>query len=362
MRLKLLFLCKRRPMSRDLVTSPYGRFFYLPKFLAERGHQVCLMLLDYENGEPLDLYRDGIHWISVPLSLRDPAAYVRSLQQLCRSFRPDWITGFSDTYYGILAERYAQKFATRSCIDAYDNYESYMPWMKPLHLLWRRALSRADLVTAAGPNLLHLMSRRRNGKAACVVPMSADPMGFTPMDRDACRQKLNLPHDRKFVGYCGSTHRNRGVEVLFDACEMLQERYPGVSLLISGRSWKDVAIPESAFHLGYVPDEQMPLVLNSMDVLTVINRASKFGNYSYPVKLYEAMSCNIPVVVTETPATSWILENYNDCLIPPSDASALCASLEQSLERGRVNYGKVPDWQSGCTLFEKALLESVQIP
>lgn len=44
-----------------------------------------------------------------------------------------------------------------SCIDAYDNYESYIPWLKLLHVLKRRALSRADLITAAGPNLLKQM-------------------------------------------------------------------------------------------------------------------------------------------------------------------------------------------------------------
>ena len=356
MPLKLLFLCKRRPMGRDLVTVPYGRFFYLPKYLAERGHEVCLLLLDYENGAPLDLRRDGIRWISVPLSLRDPAAYIRHLRQLCGSFRPDWITGFSDTYYGILAVRYARKFAARSCIDAYDNYESYMPLMKPLHLLWRKALSGADLVTAAGPGLLQHMSRRRNGKAACVVPMSADPVGYMPMDPTDCRRQMNLPDDMKYVGYCGSMHRNRGVQVLFDAVEMLQARRPDTRLLVSGRSWKNVAIPASACHLGYIPDEQMPVLLNCMDLLTVLNRATSFGNFSYPVKLYEAMSCHVPVVATQTPATRWILRDHPDCLVPPADPEALCYRMEQCLQQGRVNYGEVRDWQYGGALLEQALL------
>lgn len=35
-------------MGRDLVASPYGRFLYLPKLLAERGHDVCIVLLDDE--------------------------------------------------------------------------------------------------------------------------------------------------------------------------------------------------------------------------------------------------------------------------------------------------------------------------
>lgn len=343
-------------MDRDLVDRPYGRFFYLPKYLAERGHEVCLLLLDYANGEPLDMERDGMRWISESLARRTPVAYLRRLEQLCGAFRPDWITGFSDTYYGILAVRYARKFAARSCIDAYDNYESYIPAMKPLHWLWRRALSRADLVTAAGPALLEYMSRGRKGRAACVIPMSADPVGFKPMDRRFCREQLRLPVDRRFVGYCGSAHRNRGVDVLFEACDLLQKRYPDVRLLISGRSWKDVVIPESAYRLGYVTDEQMPAVLNSMDVLTVINRDSSFGNFSYPVKLYEAMSCRIPVVATETPATRWILQDARDCLVPPSDAPALCARLEQSLEPGCRDYGRQGDWRAGAGLLEQALL------
>ena len=138
---------------------------------------------------------------------------------------------------------------------------------------------------------------------------------------------------------------------------MLQERYPGASLLVSGRSWKDVAIPESAFQLGYVPDEQMPTVLNSMDVLTVINRTTSFGNFSHPVKLYEAMSCKIPVVVTETPATRWIMQDYSDCLVSPSDASALYMKLAQSLERGRTDYGDPGNWQTGAGLLEQAMLD-----
>ena len=32
-------------MGKDLLESPYGRFYYLPELLAERGHDVSVLLL-----------------------------------------------------------------------------------------------------------------------------------------------------------------------------------------------------------------------------------------------------------------------------------------------------------------------------
>jgi glycosyltransferase involved in cell wall biosynthesis len=347
-------------MGRDLVTKPYGRFYYLPRYLAERGHEVTLLLLDYRNGAPVDMHRDGIRWISEPLSPRNPAHYLARLRQLLQAGRPDWVIGLSDIYFGILAQHYGQRYGIRSCIDAYDNYESYIPWLKPLHGLWRRALSRADLVTAAGPDLAQFMSRQRNGRPAVVVPMAADPVGFIPMDQMDCRSQMGLPVEGRLIGYCGSLHKSRGVDILFEAFERLRQTHPDVGLVLSGRQWGDVPVPESVCSLGYIEDEKMPLLFNCMDALAVVNRDSAFGRYSHPVKLYEAMSCQVPVVVTSTAASKWILRDNPELLIPSSDAGALSNSLAAALNRGRIAYPNVPDWQSVCDVFERALQEPVQ--
>jgi glycosyltransferase involved in cell wall biosynthesis len=347
-------------MGRDLVSRPYGRFYYLPRYLAERGHEVTLLLLNYNNEEQVDGYHEGIRWISESLDLKSPGRYLRRLQQLLVADRPDWMAGLSDTYFGILAQHYGYKHGVRSCIDAYDNYESYIPWLKPLHILWRRALSRADLVTAAGPDLLKHMSQRRSGGAGVVVPMAADPIGFRPVNQAECRSRMGLPVEGQLIGYCGSLHKSRGVEVLFEAYDRLRQSIPDVRLVLSGRQWGNVTVPESACSLGYIEDDKMPLLLNCMDVLAVINRDSAFGRYSHPVKLYEAMACQVPAVVTATAATRWILGGYPELLAPPSDAGALADSLAAALHRGRIAYPGVPDWRSACDVFERALQYPMQ--
>ena len=354
--MKILFLCKRRPMGRDLVSRPYGRFFHLPYYLAKCGHEVYILLLDYSGGKPLELDAHGMHWESVPLTLRRPGLYVSRINQLVEEFRPDWLIGLSDTYYGILAQRIGKQRGTLTALDAYDNYESYIPWLKPLHWLWRSALCKADLVTAAGPGLLALMAAGRRGKSSAVVPMAPDPIGFKPLDREVCRRQFGLPTDSPLIGYCGSLHKNRGVEVLFAAIEKLQEHVPDIILVHSGRILMNLRLPAFVRSLGYIEDQKMPALLNSMNILTVINRDSAFGNHSYPVKLYEAMNCGVPVVASRTPATEWILGPASDCLVAPDDPAALSQGLARSLQvAAPVDYGVIPDWEASGKRLEEAL-------
>lgn len=349
--MNLLFLCKRRPMSRDLITDPYGRFYYLPRLLAERGHEVTVSLLDHQRAHDIDLEKDGIHWTTRPA-----ARYFSMVHSQAAASRPDWVVGLSDTYFGILATLTARRVKAKSCIDAYDNYESYMRWAKPLHWAWRRALRRADLITAAGPGLLDLMSLGQHSPNTAVVPMAADPIGFEPRDKAACRLELGLPADKPLVGYCGSMHSSRGVDVLFDAIPLIQAKNPDVGFVHSGRTWKDVPLPPSFQSLGYIDAEKIPTLLNAMDVLVVINRPSAFGHHSYPVKLYEAMNCDVPVVATRTRATEWILAEQPDSLVPPEDPEALSSAILEMLRSGRSDYGTLPTWSSSCDSFEEALL------
>jgi glycosyltransferase involved in cell wall biosynthesis len=353
--MKLLFLCKRRPQRRDLVTRSYGRFFYIPRFLASRGHQVYILVLSYKNDPPLRLHKNDVTWISRSMIPWGPIPYVTQAMIIVNQLRPDWIVGFSDTYYGILAVKLAESSGAHSVIDAYDNYESYIPWLKPLHHLWRRALSRATVVTAAGPMLAEYMTTFRPGKPVSIVPMAADP-GFQPLDKAECRRRLGLPADKRIIGYCGAIHRSRGVDTLFRAYENLKKNNPLIDLALTGRKQKGLSIPSGARWLGYLPDEQMPLMLNSLDILLVLNQLSDFGKFSYPVKLYEAMRCQIPVVATNTPPVRWILGDRRSLIANPRDDVDLARKVVNLLGVNRYDYGGGNTWEQSSVAFEQALL------
>lgn len=346
--LKILCLSKRRPQGRDLLTRPYGRFYYLPVNLARRGYSVKVVLTSYRSDPKTVENRAGVQWQSLSLKPFSPGRgilrYLQDINQFTREFQPDWIVGFSDTWYGILAYFFARRHGAKSLIDAYDNYESYIPWAKPIHWIWRYCLKRATALSAAGQGLADLMSKGRTESAA-IIPMAADPC-FFPMKKNECRKSLGLPLNEKLIGYCGSIDQNRGIDLLFSAFEELQKEISGVQLILSGRKSTSVNLPRGIIWLGYLPDEQMPVLMNSLDLLVVLNKQSSFGEYSYPVKLYEAMRCQVPVVATDTEAIRWILRNENFALVQPDDVVGLVSEMSKSLKCSqRKKYSVCNDWE-----------------
>ncbi len=354
--MKLLFLCKRRPQDRDLLTRPYGRFYHLPRLLALRGHDVSVLLCSYKREPDLCDFRDdnGVHWHSVSLASLSPFRYYQTAGRLVEKIAPDWIVGFSDTYYGILAQHLARRYGCKSLIDAYDNYESYLPWLKPLHYLWRRALAGADLDSAAGPQLAEMKQQDRNGRPGIILPMAADPE-FIPLDQYYSRRELGLSQESKLIGYCGALYRSRGIELLFQLADRLSLADQAIQIVVSGRKEKGLKIPPNICWLGYLPDQQMPLLLNSMDVLLVLNRESSFGQYSYPVKLYEAMRCRISVVASDTAPARWILGGGRRFLGNVGDLDDFFAKVMAALDQGKPVYQAQESWDNVAGELEKTL-------
>lgn len=350
-----MILCKRRPQAKDLLFRPYGRFYYIPYYLASSGNKVIMFVISYKNEEEKRINNGNLVVHSISL-FPNPISSIFKLYKYSKEFSPDWVFGFSDTYYGIAAYFLSLKFRAKSLIDAYDNYEAYIPWLKPWHYLWRYSIKKCDVVTSAGPSLQNLFAKFRFKSAAEIIPMAADPIGFEPLNKDQCRQKLKLPTDKKIIGYSGSIHRSRDIETLFNAVAKLRKKSKDTILVISGRIEEGIDIPEGVIYVGYIEDEEIPVLINCFDCAVVMNKNSKFGNYSYPIKLYEAMACEIPLVVSKTESTAWIMKEYESVLVEPGDIEELSAAINKSISLGRVQYGPTVSWQDNAKKIEAVLL------
>ncbi len=338
-------------MGRDLLYSPYGRFYNLAYYLSTQGHCVELILFSYQLNEHESIKKGNLTVRSVSL-LANPFGALYRVYNEIKTSPPDWIMGCSDTYYGIFAEFIAQrlsaKYKTKCLIDAGDNYESFLPYAKPLHWLWRRALKNADRVTCAGASLESLFKQYRAkewNSPSYIFPMTADAP-FFEQPRKTCRKKLGLPMDVKLVGYPGAISKTRDIETLFSAAkQIISKDQRDIKLVLTGRKDADIQIPDHVLYLGYLANEDMPLFINSLDVLVVMNKPSSFGDYSYTTKLYEAFACNIPVVVSSTKSTQWIMRRYPQLLVPPQNASALAEKIETLIDADRIKYEAIPSWK-----------------
>ena len=355
--MKVLFVAKRHPQQRDLIARPYGRFYHLPTELAALGHDVRVQLCSHRRMGSEAIERDGVVWSSHDFFTLGVPRLLRTVESEVRGFRPDWIVGCSDTWAGWLAHRLSRRVGCRLAIDAYDNYEAYMPANLPLHWLWRRAIRAADVVTAAGPQLATRLDSHRRGKApTTIVPMAADP-GFVPRDRMASRIGLGLPVDAPLIGYSGGWARNRGTDILIEVFRLVRAQRQDARLVLTGRPPAHALAEAGVLALGYVDDAQLPLVLSSLDVACVITADSSFGRYSYPAKLCEAMACGTPLVATATDPVRWMLHDDTRFLASVGDAHGIAERVLAQIDERHTGYGTLPTWESGARLFELALLK-----
>lgn len=358
--MKILFLSKRHPQQRDLIERPYGRFFHLPTALAAHGHEVRVLLCSHRRLPSLELVRGGVTWLSHDVRTLGLRRYVREATSEALAFRPDWIVSMSDAWYGWLANVLSRRVGAQLAVDAYDNYEAYMPWNLPLHWQWHHAICAADCVTAAGPQLAGLLDRHRSGrKPAAIVPMAADP-AFVPHTRAAARTTLDLPPDAPLIGYSGSWARNRGTDVLLEAYRRVRAKVPVARLVLTGRPPAHALTEPGVIALGYLRDAQLPLALSALDVACVITADTAFGRYSYPAKLCEAMACGVPVVATATEPVRWMLHNDGSHLTPINDPDALANHLLACLTMGRAAYPDLPSWEDSAQRLEEVLLATVR--
>ena len=354
--MRLLFLSKRRPQQRCLMDRPYGRFFYLPVELAERKFDVRVILIGHAGDAEATTCRLGVTWTAMDAKGARATGIFSKLLNEVRVQQPDWVIGCSDAWVGVMANWLARRSGSRLAIDAYDNYESYMPWNKPLHWAWRRAIRAADLSLAAGPQLAWLMDRQRAGRSPTqVIPMAADPC-FVPMEKTSCRARLGLPIGVPIIGYAGGWAAKRGTDILPKAFREVQRLVPGVRLALTGHPPAPVLRMPGVIALGYLEDALMPVFLNAMDVSTVVTSQSTFGKYSYPSKLYEALACNVPVVASATEPVKWMLQGQEHALAPVDDAAALAQRLRDALSMPRPPAIQGLSWGESVGTLSNALL------
>jgi glycosyltransferase involved in cell wall biosynthesis len=347
--MKIIILCKRRPQQKDLWKKPYGRFYHLAKHLADEGNEVHFLLLNYRTEPEFERFRNGMTWHSINL-LPNPLKFYYSAKRLAVRIKADWIVGFSDTYFGIAAELIASRIKTRSLIDSYDNYESYLPYCLPLHWLWRRALKNSSAVTAAGPGLLELMITHRDTQRAVVIEMCADPH-FTPGDRENSRKVLGLPIHRKIVAYTGSLYKSRGIKELFSLISQLSAFDPDIQWIISGRIESGIKLPANVHHLGYTDDRKVVDLLRSANAVLCVNRPDNFGDFSYPVKIYEALASGTPVIAFRTRSVEFVMRDRADYLVPFGDINAMVKKISEVIDRNTEVPPPTTNWSKQAKLL-----------
>jgi glycosyltransferase involved in cell wall biosynthesis len=358
--LRILVLSKRQYMRKDLLDDRFGRFREIPLALAQKGHNVQGLCLSYRP-KTAGLFHDGpVSWRSINATRLMLPGLIRFINKAnFYAMSSDVIWACSDSIYGIIGYGLSKKHNIPIVFDLYDNFESFLMARLPVFKqLYRHVVVNCDAVTCVSRPLETLVSAYGRKKRTIIIDNAVRKDLFFPFNKEKCREKLKLAQDVWLVGTAGALTSNRGIKILFDAFNILKNKYPRLHLAVSGP--RDISIPrdERIHDLGVLPFERVPIFLNALDVGIVCNLETAFGKYCFPQKTRELMACNIPIVAANVGSMKDVFTEHPEWLFDPNKVQSLVKVLENRFDDRTTHYGSPPTWGDLAQILEKIMLQT----
>ncbi|WP_047871019.1 glycosyltransferase [Nocardiopsis sp. RV163] len=211
-------------------------------------------------------------------------------------------------------------------------------------LAWRdmvRVAGEADHVTTPTPRAARLLREKGFTRGVEAISCGIDLERFRPHeDPAAARRRFGLP-DRDTIVFVGRLDAEKRID---DTIRALARIVPGrdAQLALAGTGQRgeelralaaELGVADRVFFLGFVPDEDLPLVYGAGDAFAIAGVAELQS-----IATLEAMSTGLPVVAADAMALPHLVEEgRNGFLFPPGDPALLADRLLLVLgPRGRA--------------------------
>jgi 1,2-diacylglycerol 3-alpha-glucosyltransferase len=197
-------------------------------------------------------------------------------------------------------------------------------------LLWRNMLAVYNqLVAVTTPTQTGVAILRQQSLQVPVQAISCgvDTVRFRlrpDLDRDEVRRKYGLALDKNIFLYLGRVDREKRVEVVVNAMANLQVEQVQFVVAGKGRYLADVqhlcrslGLGQRVICVGFVPEEDLPLLLNSVDAFVMPSQAELQS-----ISTLEAMSSGLPVLAANARALpELVTDGVNGYLMAPGDVA-----------------------------------------
>ena len=218
----------------------------------------------------------------------------------------------------------------------YDVYE--MPfrskeWRKKI----TKVLKNADTIFTNSIRNSRLIKKLGINTEIQISPIGVNDELFFPVNTMECREKLNLPNEKKILVSVGSFVKIKGQEYLIDAVkEILIYRDDILCILVGGgKLERDLKKRITNFGLSkYIKliDKQkqsdIPLWINSSDIFVLPSL-----NEGMPDSMFEAMACGKPFVGTKVGGIPEVINKKIGLLAEPGSVKDLSEKIIEALNK-----------------------------
>lgn len=213
-----------------------------------------------------------------------------------------------------------------------SHFKALFKWLIKIQYKW------ANAIIVVTPQLKEWIVKEIGDCSVFVIPNGANTELFNP--NAISKYQLQKP----YVVFFGALAPWQGIDTILKAVES-HEWPEDVKLVIMGDGMERTKIEEAVkinnkiVYLGSVPYKDVPgVVANSIVGLSPQNNIGGRSNTGLsPLKMYEMLSCGIPIIVTDFPGQADLVKN-NKCglVIPPDDPEELANAVKYLYENDKI--------------------------
>jgi phosphatidylinositol alpha 1,6-mannosyltransferase len=313
----------------------------LSEALTARGHRVRVYSASYPlpdgNADRPEVHRSP----SVPLFLYPDVQWAfprfRGVLEDVERFRPDVVHVATEFAMGVTGLKVARQLGLPVVASAHTDYEKYaarygLDWMMGAGWRYLRWFYRQANVVLSPSGVYERHLNARGIGNTGIWSRGVDTEIFSPRYRsEAFRQSLGIRPTDLLVTYVGRIAREKDLDLLVRAWEMLGRRRDA-SLLLIGKGPMEVEIRRldipGIILGGLRQNRDLSVAYASSDVFAFPSTTETFGNV-----LLEAMSSGLPCLAA---AAGGVVEftshGANSWLVEPHSPEAIAQGLERLLE------------------------------
>lgn len=314
----------------------------LAEGLAEAGHEV-MVLAPSDTGHAYQTTQNGVALQTVPaLHLKYNANITgfseRLVAQTGAAFEPD-VVHIQDHYFlsrsvlRMIRQRPVKHIGTNHFLPAnlIDNIR--LPgWLRnPVQSwMWSNMLevyNRLDGVTTPTETGVRILKRAGLRTPVQAISCGVDRWNFRPrpeLDRMAIRQKYGLRLDQTLLLFVGRVDREKCLDTIINALATLGRHDLQFVIAGTGSDLHDLkalceerALGERVIFTGFVPDHDLPLLLNSADAFVMPGYAELQS-----IATLEAMASGLPVLAANACALpELVTPDVNGYLFAPQNST-----------------------------------------
>lgn len=234
-----------------------------------------------------------------------------------------------------IANLFKKKYGYKTC------FELHVPWRSKIKfIIWG-----TDFFVVLNNYLRDFLTKKYKVEEKRIL-VSPDAVEVEVFDikktKEECRKILNLPYGKKLIGYIGrfkTEGKEKGVRVILEIASFFDDDV--LFYFVGGmpkeiEEYKNIAkrkgILKRCVFVPFQPFEKLPLYMKAMDLfLMPFPKAEHYEYHMSPLKMFEYMASKRPLIATNLPSLTSILNEQNSLLVRPDNKEELINAVKKLL-------------------------------